>query len=340
MQKILKISLKYNLKGLWALSLVLLFFSSLYSQTIFNEIVVFGDSLSDVGRVNGYTLGASPGSNYYQGRYSNGLLAVDRINSQMGFSSLTPRSGTNGVVNTQGNNFAVGGASTKDDNLTQSGMRPPSAPSNLGFQSQVTDYLNSSQTKSADKLVFAWIGGNDMVRAFATGSQASALTYLDDSLSRMSSSLNSLVSAGSTSIFVPNLINMAYVPLYASQSSTNLSLLTSLTQYWNQGLSNIVTGINQPQVQLFDTYTLFNTIYQNPSTYGIEQVTGRGIDHIGSLDDYLFYDSIHPGALGHEILGNAMFQKISAIPEPSTYIFSLISFAGIIFLFLRSRVLR
>ena len=45
----------------------------------FTRIVLFGDSLSDVGNVNNQTFGISPGSGYWNGRFSNGPVWVENF---------------------------------------------------------------------------------------------------------------------------------------------------------------------------------------------------------------------------------------------------------------------
>src|SRR4028118_1275503 len=67
----------------------------------FDEIYVFGDSLSDVGNVFQATRGESPSSPpYFKGRYSNGPVWVEYLASRL---RLTSNPNTN---------FAYGGATT------------------------------------------------------------------------------------------------------------------------------------------------------------------------------------------------------------------------------------
>jgi phospholipase/lecithinase/hemolysin len=43
----------------------------------YSELIVFGDSLSDVGNVKQSSLGLFPVNTYYHGRFSNGLVYID-----------------------------------------------------------------------------------------------------------------------------------------------------------------------------------------------------------------------------------------------------------------------
>src|SRR5437660_8377950 len=52
------------------------------------QMVVFGDSLSDVGNV--YAATGSPPAPYYPGRYSNGPIWVERLAANLGLPAPTP----------------------------------------------------------------------------------------------------------------------------------------------------------------------------------------------------------------------------------------------------------
>ena len=61
----------------------------------YDKIIVFGDSLSDMGNLNSGSLGLQPGSDYYQGRFSNGLVWVERWATRAGVP-LTRRTSPGG----------------------------------------------------------------------------------------------------------------------------------------------------------------------------------------------------------------------------------------------------
>ena len=76
------------------------------------DLVVFGDSLSDVGNTADATFGAIPSSSdgYFQGRFTNGNVWVEHLAGYLGES--VPTSSRNG-----GKNFAHGGAQVLDSGL-------------------------------------------------------------------------------------------------------------------------------------------------------------------------------------------------------------------------------
>jgi phospholipase/lecithinase/hemolysin len=71
----------------------------------FSSLVVFGDSLSDVGNLAEVTGGLFPGRYYWNDRFSNGTVYTDALSIGLGLGSITPSSDG-------GNNFAYGGAQT------------------------------------------------------------------------------------------------------------------------------------------------------------------------------------------------------------------------------------
>ena len=71
----------------------------------FSQLVVFGDSLSDVGNIAAASSDIFPGRYYYNDRFSNGLVFVEALSDGLGLGTV--------VRSTAGcNNFAYGGAKT------------------------------------------------------------------------------------------------------------------------------------------------------------------------------------------------------------------------------------
>ena len=97
----------------------------------FSQIVVFGDSLSDVGNVNNQTFGISPGSGYWNGRFSNGPVWVE--NFATGLSLSTPTYSRSG-----GTDWAYGGAHTGPGSITHVFFTFPNV------QTQINNYLNAN----------------------------------------------------------------------------------------------------------------------------------------------------------------------------------------------------
>src|SRR5579859_2382002 len=107
-----------------------------------NQIVVFGDSLSDTG--NTFAASGIPPAPYFQGRYSNGPIWIERLASLLGVAAPAPslKGGTD---------FAFGGAETG------SGLSPKGVPNML---TQVAEFLGASKPKSGQLFVL-WGGANN-----------------------------------------------------------------------------------------------------------------------------------------------------------------------------------
>src|SRR5215467_5024867 len=78
---------------------------SIASAGPYSQLIVFGDSLSDIGNIAQATFGTTPGPYYWSNRFSNGPVYVESLDTGLGLPPIT-RS-TSG-----GNDFAYGGAQT------------------------------------------------------------------------------------------------------------------------------------------------------------------------------------------------------------------------------------
>ena len=68
----------------------------------------------------------------------------------------------------------------------------------------------------------------------------------------------------------------------------------------------------------FNTLAALNVLLANPSAFGLSNVTDpcfNGVSVCGDPDQYLFWDTVHPTAHVHDILGTAF---AAAVPEPQT----------------------
>ena len=105
-------------------------------QAQFSDLYVFGDSLSDVGNLSAATLGFLPGSDYFDGRYSNGPVYAELLAEKLGLEPLR-RSGEGG------NNFAYGGASTSGTSFLEGWHRGVSAGWNASTGKARTQNFNA-----------------------------------------------------------------------------------------------------------------------------------------------------------------------------------------------------
>jgi phospholipase/lecithinase/hemolysin len=207
----------------------------------FNQLYVFGDSLSDPGNVYNATLQTFPPSPpYFEGRFSDGPLWVDYLGDQLGLKPtlLTTIPST---PPTQGINFAFGGASSGFGNAV---VPNPSLP---GVLQQVLGFAGTlqanNQTANPDALYTLWGAGNDFLFLNPEDSTTP--------ISNISLALNTLVGAGAKNILVFNLSDLGQIPA-ATIDDRNPATLSKSTNEFNLGLATTVNALSQnPQHHLY-----------------------------------------------------------------------------------------
>lgn len=267
---------------------------SVSAQASFSSLVVFGDSLSDTGNIYAATGGFVPGSPYDSGRFSNGPLYIDVLADHLGLSSGNSLAG--------GSNFAYGGAKVVPD-----GSSTPS------LSQQYDTYIGSAGVADSNALYVVFGGANDLFNS-TTAVEAEAAA------NGIVAIVGELVSAGAQHILVPNLPDLSSTPGNLGDvdiGDRTLQFNTSLSQ----GLSNLGnTGII-----LLDVYSILGDAIADPASYGFSNVTEAC--YLGGLaggglvcadpDSYIFWDSVHPTAAGHQILGDNAFAAVTPVPLPS-----------------------
>ena len=183
----------------------------------FTNIVVFGDSLSDIGNVDSSPFVAIPGPYYWNGRFSNGPIYAEALATGLGLPALK-RSTTSG-----GTDYAYGGAKTTG----------PGFPDSLvvrDIDDQVSSYV-SSQNGNANTLYVVFAGGNDLI-----GGQ----TNMSVPVGSLQSSMTQLYNDGARQFLVMNLPPLGYTPSYnGSQSSINT--YNTRSQQFNAALATMLT---------------------------------------------------------------------------------------------------
>lgn len=255
-------------------AVALLLTSPLYAQdTVFTNIVAFGDSLSDNGNLHTLTNGAIPGSNYFDGRFSNGPVWVEHLAAHLG-AELT--------------DFAYGGAST--------GSLFPFPPS---LRTQIA--LWQAQGNSAQGLFTVWAGANDYLRLGRTDAQGAVGNIL--------TGLEALASSGVTRILLPNLPDLGLTPDLLSEPAVTQAEASAYSSDFNQGIAETLVSFSEdhPAVVIYflDVYGLFGELVTDPARFGFQSSTeaspnfGVNFQNDGG---YVFWDGVHPTAEAHALL--------------------------------------
>lgn len=303
----------------------------------FDQLYVFGDSLSDTGNIHDKTLGLFPQSPpYYQGRFSNGPIWVEELGNKLG---LTPTRYTQGFPATSpsdGVNFAFGGATTSSDNVARFTLL--TLP---GLQTEIDYFKNglatSGKSANPDALYVVWAGGNDYLLGGATNPTQPVVN--------LATALTSLFNLGARNFLVPNLPDLGNTPVGLSRGSEVSNGLNQLSVGHNAGLaqnvnnlSQSLTGINLISV---DINSLFDSAIATPSKYGFTNVTNSCLTNFQNPVDfsynvcdrpneYLFWDDFHPTTAGHKLVAETAYLALNSksVPEPAAG-FAILAFGAL-----------
>ena len=278
----------------------------------YDNIYVFGDSLSDSGNVFNATNGIIPSSpTYSNGRFSNGPIWVDYLASDLGLT-----------LNLK-NNFAFGGATTGTKNI---GL--PSLP---GLQQQINSFV-SAQTADPNALYIIWAGTNDYLSYFFGGDPNPTNT-----VGNLSAALTSLVTDGARDIMVVNLPDLGKLP-FANFDSQRSNLFNTFSSTHNSSLNTTLKSLRQqlsPDINIIElnVNSLFDRIIAAPDEFGLTNVTNSCISKDLSVvpidvptqqvlcnpEKFLFWDEVHPTTTTHKLIGELAFSALQALPvsEPS-----------------------
>jgi outer membrane lipase/esterase len=299
--------------------LVVLCALSAASAGPFNGLVVFGDSLSDVGNVETLTEALSPlvtptpGPYYYQGRFSNGPNYVDVLSAGLGLGAST--ASVNG-----GTNYAYGGA-------LATGTPYPNSVVIQDLDDQVSQYLTASPVADPHTLYLVYIGANDVADTIDNGGTAGDVTT---AAQRVVDQIQLLYNAGARQFLVPNLPALGLVPEYSGPSTS--AEANALAADFNAALASDLDTLDAsaPGIKDYrlDVAGLFANLVANPSAYGLTNVTDPAAPgltigdttydtslEVPNPNQYLFWDSFHPTAKGNVLLGQA---ALALVPEPAT----------------------
>lgn len=283
-----------------------------HAQGGFDEVLIFGDSLSDGGNVYALTGETSkapyavvPTRPYAIGghHFSNGRTWAERLaqdlNDVSGGKASFDSPGKNG-------NYAFGGARA---NPGGSGTSP-------GAGTQVSMYLNDYGGASADALYVIQFGGNDIRDALIAGQTGSAnpLEILDDAVQGVVSAISTLYGAGARNFLVANAPNLVHAPAIKLSGAEFFAGL--FTGYFNGVLEGNLYALETytyPDINIIrlDMAGFTDAVVDNPGDFGLTDAEFPCLIFFTDSDakcdnpeERLFWDGLHPTAAAHDALGN------------------------------------
>jgi phospholipase/lecithinase/hemolysin len=260
----------------------------------FSQLVVFGDSLSDIGNTANATIDLFPGDYYYNDRFSNGPVFVEALSTGLGLGP--PMRSTAG-----GNVFAYGGAQTSGTGgLTGAFIRD--------IDEQVDQFL-ATRTADPNALFVVFAGSNDLVNGQSNANIP--VTNLVEDIGR-------LAADGARNFLVPNLPLLGHTPRF-NDSQNSLAQYNARTSQFNAALAAMLDNLvsTNPALAIFrlDVAALFSEALATPGNFGLTNVTDAaapGLEPGASsydtnqiapnANEYLFWDDLHPTATVHAAL--------------------------------------
>lgn len=332
-----------RVKALAVTSLLLVFpiYGALASSI--DQIVTFGDSLSDNGNAANALGGQyqeNGNTNYAKNAATDGPntnpptaiqgLWIDQFASKVGLADPQPfvaLSGTTPVLNYNGTNFAVASALTGSNpsfNLSTafSTGQVPYTADQLGIYADFNTLKGTTANPNA--LYTFWAGANDI---FDTKNPITAANNI-------MANIQTLAGEGGKYFLWIDLPDLGKVPALASNpllsaaataasNAFNLTFQADVALLKGQGLTVIPVDVN----------SLFANITLNTTT------PAQGLTGVNP-DLYAFWDGIHPTTAADSLIANLAVSDfraagLTAVPEPTSVAFTMLglfTFAGGAFL--------
>jgi phospholipase/lecithinase/hemolysin len=254
------------------------------SAQTYATILSLGDSLSDTGN-------NPPTGDYFEGRWSNGLLWDEYLAADFGAGLQ---------------NVAYAGSETSDlaRQAEQAG----------GFS------LDFNTT-----LCTVWSGANDFIDGATNGLNSEAWDRLvSKAAANISGALDALASSGARHILVVNLPDLSKTPGGLALPASFQTFVRGKVVLFNTRLEAALVSYRKanPQVRLasVDAFGLLDQVLADPAADGFTNVTSDALaDFVnpafnGPAADYLFWDQIHPTTKAHELFSQWTTNALAASP--------------------------
>jgi phospholipase/lecithinase/hemolysin len=248
----------------------------------YTQIYVFGDSLSDTGRL--FQATTLPPTPYFEGRVSNGKLWIEELSETL---NLTYNPDTN---------FAWVGATSGTTNVNGSDLP--------GLQQQLDNYLNNYPTADENALYIVWAGAND----FSEG-----VPDITKSITNIVALVSKLRQHGAKHILVPNLPPLDQTPRAITGGTS--AVLAPVISAFNKNLAQQLAALDVIQVDIPTAFEMFKTPkVVTPPLGNLKNLTEACFDFktiCKNPDEYFYWDDLHPTKVGHKAIALVFFAAIA-----------------------------
>ncbi|WP_299491875.1 SGNH/GDSL hydrolase family protein [Acaryochloris sp. IP29b_bin.137] len=288
----------------------------------FSNIYAFGDSLSDIGNLFALTTGQIPQFPYFEGRLSNGPVAVEYlVNRLNGTHSSLDLALSPSFLG--GNNYALAGAGTGRNNSNDDDLTPE--PLDLpGLLDQIDAYLEIDLA-SANDLFFIWAGPNDFLDNLGGQNTDDPAVLVKAGVDNLRTAIETLSAAGATQFVIPNLLNLGRLPASVAFCREARAIAIAFNGRLGLSLGNFeldAANANLGVVEV-DLFSVGESVAENPARFGFTNITDPLLSSIGSdlalpnPPGFFFWDSFHPTTQAHALFGEVIFNTLTGdIPQP------------------------
>jgi outer membrane lipase/esterase len=299
------------------------------TASIYDSLVVFGDSLSDSGNAaiavgsaaqtisgNDYVPSKPYIVNGFSGTFSNGPVWATDVAKAFNVPLSPSFAG--------GTNFALGGATS------------------AGLVQQANAYFATTHNSASPTALYVVEGGGNDARAAlnmiagCAGNAACVGATVAATAASFAANIGTIVdglkAGGAQHIIVWDTPNLGLAPAVTAAGASGIG--STLATNMNVALAAELAGEG---VSIFDIYGLGTSIADNPSKFGFLNVTDACGAPSNACDPNtaVYWDGIHPTAFAHSVIADAFIAN--AVPEPSTWAMMILGFVGIGFLAYRRR---
>ena len=295
----------------------------------FDNIIAFGDSLTDVGNVAGVTeQNVAPRINgYYQEtHFCDNVLWVEILAAYWGLPARTPGRGNTTTLpaETSGNTWAWGGAEAASGTDQPSGVTEP-IPNLL---TQVQQYLVSN-SPGRRTLYAIWSGADNLLVGGKFGPLAAA-----DAVDAVKTAMKELEKAGARNLLIFNMPKMGDTPDAQSGGRAAVAAANLYSVSFNVALRAAVRKLRsdrrfKAKIYVVDAFTelarIVGTVNRGRpykprffvpgAPVSITNVTDTGLDYFNANGtfptNYLFWDDVHPTTQGHQIVAGLALRALS-----------------------------
>ena len=286
----------------------------------YEQIVIFGDSLSDTGNLSKALGGVFPPFPYFQGRFSNGPIWVDQFAPKLGLNS------------TQVLNFAVVGATTGRLNVG-SLLAGSTLPIKLPGLLDEVDAFTALNPKGANpkSLYVVFAGGNDFLALPPTLFQGLAMGNLQSfiglsgaivqSVQNIATAVTNLALQGAGTIAIANLPNLGRTPLSIQQGTSLVA--TAFSIGFNVVLEKTLAqlerslrakSLNVDIVQV-DVFSVGEAVAKRPQKFGFTNLSDPLIKQLANNpknpQGFFYWDDFHPTTQVHTLIADTFARSLS-----------------------------